>query len=372
MAPVSSRWAGPLTAGPPSPVLDPGPWVGQREISYRFDLIDGVSGELLEPVTPLASSPPQLSHDPSRTIPRSLSMALGVADTARVDPLRHRVLPVLVDDRGSEWPLGRYMWADRTVMRRQGGAMASPQLVDEMFVVDQELPQGFTAGWQADQVVTDVAGVEATIHALLAGLPIRWRIEPSPGFSVGSWTAGTSRAAVLNDLALDGNYLRPWMSNRGVLRLRRVFDPAAATPDLDWDASSTVFGDSVVTSDDLLTVPSRIVVVGSGGPDSAGPMVGVWTAPSSAPFSAARRGFEVPRVVEMQVASAQQAQLAAETLGFRLSVPAERMELDTAPDPRHDSHQVIRYDGRLWLELAWQLTMTPGGRMHHVLGRVWQ
>ena len=41
--------------------------------------------------------------------------------------------------------------------------------------------------------------------------------------------------------------------------------------------------------------------------------------------------------------------------------------LSTAPDPRHDGYDVIRWDGANWMELAWSMEMVDGGEMTHLL-----
>jgi hypothetical protein len=49
----------------------------------------------------------------------------------------------------------------------------------------------------------------------------------------------------------------------------------------------------------------------------------------------------------------------------------ERVELSTPPDPRHDSHNVIRWQGENWLELAWSMPLVEGGEMRHVLRKAY-
>ena len=58
-----------LAIDPPVPVLDIDPGVGQRTATYRFDLVDAVSGDNLGQVHPIRSGA-AITHDTTRTIKR--------------------------------------------------------------------------------------------------------------------------------------------------------------------------------------------------------------------------------------------------------------------------------------------------------------
>lgn len=352
---------------PFSPTLDLASYVGQRSATFVFRLLDGVTGENLGEIHPLRDSPPTLTHDTNRTVKRTLSpVNLGVDDSALIDPIRQRV-DVAMLIKGVEYPLGRYMFSDVTRIQWTSGELASCSLVDEMFIIDQEMTDGFAA---------DTAGsetVEEAIRRLLADFTgVTIHLEPSNLEAAGSWTAGTSRAKVLGDLATQGGYFQPWFDNNGVLRIVRSFDPADAIPTLDFDAGNQVVRGSIANTDDLLSAPNRFVVISNATRSSAAnlPAVGVYDVPSSAPHSIANRGFVVPDVRDMQLRDSLQAQAVAEAIGIAQTI-FERVELSTPPDPRHDSYDVIRWQGEQWLELSWSMTLTEGGDMHHVLRKAY-
>src|SRR5262245_10516842 len=104
-------WPGtrPLMTQQATPKTDLTAAVGQRQCTFRFDLTDGVTGETLGAVTPIRT-PATLTHDTSRTTKRNLSIALGKADTAAINPVRDRISPYLVFPGTAEYPLGRYMF----------------------------------------------------------------------------------------------------------------------------------------------------------------------------------------------------------------------------------------------------------------------
>lgn len=336
-------------------------YIGQRSLSYVFEVVDGATGVRKGQVTPVRNSPPQLSHDSTATISRRLSsLLLGQDDAARFDSLSDRieVWMELGDRDRTRFPLGRYMSADAITGVYSSGPMKPLTLFDEMFIVDQQMRTGFDA---AGQLVDEAA------RRLLEGLPINELVvDFTPFTAANGWAAGTSRAKVLGDLATLGGYFKPWFDHTSTPRMIAAFEPGNRPPDIDFDTPARVFQDSISRSDDLLDAPNVFVVVSN----NDTPAVGVYEVPSSAPHSVARRGFELPDVQEAQVSSQVQASAYARALGIQQTI-FERVELSTPPDPRHDSYQVVKWDGQLWLEIGWALTLTPDGPMRHTLRRAY-
>lgn len=352
-----------MASARPPDLLDLPGHVGQRSASFRFDLIDGRTGVRRGQLTPLRDTSPSLSHDSTSTIPRRLSgVTLGVADAARVNQLTDRIAPWMVLGDRAAYPLGRYMVADSADLVTSAGSTAPLTLLDEMFVVDQELDVGFDADGQL---------VDQAVVRLVDGLPIGevW-VDATEFTSVAAWSPGTSRANALRDLAASGGYFMPWFNHQGRLRLRRAFDPAHQAVTIDLDASRRVIRGSISRVNDLLTAPNRFVVVSNDPGSDAEPVVGVYDVPASAPHSIAQRGFVLPKTVDVQVRSQAQATVYARTLGLQQTV-YESVELSTPVDPRHDAYEVVRWDGVRWLEVAWTMPLVPGGAMRHTLRRAY-
>lgn len=345
-----------------SPLLDLASYVGQRSATFQFLLVDGPTGENLGEIHPLRDPAPVLSHDTTRTIKRDLSLSLGVVDSARINVIRNRV-DVSMILGGVAYPLGRFLFADDTGNKKSSGVLRTEKLIDEMFVIDQKMERGFTATQTVDQ----------SISTLLSEIPnLVLDIEASGLQATGSWPAGTSRAKVLGDLCTQGGYFSPWFDNSNVLRIIRSFDPADRLPTFDFDAGNSVIRDSIAETNDLLDAPNKFVVISnaSTGADASVSAVGTYTVPNSAPHSIANRGFVIPDVRDIQLTSQSQAQIVAETIGITNTV-FERTQLATAPDPRHDSYDVIQWDGEKWLELSWIMTLLEGSPMQHVMRKTY-
>lgn len=344
-----------LTNFPHDPLLDLEPWVGQRQATFRFDWINGVTGEILGTVNPIRNA--SLTHDTSRTIKRQLSMDLGSADTAAINPITDRILPYMVFPSGAEFPLGRYMFTDHSTLSTTGGRLGSEVLNDEMFLVDQQITTGITGtGKSVDNLVEEV----------LTGLPVTFDIEASPFNSAENWGIGSHRGQILEALSVSGDYFSPWFNNNGLLKFIRTFEPAGLFPDLDWDSHNQVLRSSILETSDLLTAPNRFIVVSNGATDPSEEVTATKDVPATAPHSIANRGFVIADVQDLQLSDESQAQAVVNGIVNRMTV-FERIGITTAPDPRHDSYNTIRWQGANWLELAWSLPLVEGAAMSHLL-----
>ena len=344
-----------LTTFPHDPILDLDPWVGQRQASFRFQLIDGITEEHLGDIHPIRSA--TLSHDTNRTIKRQLSLDLGVADTAAVNPLRDRVLVYMTFPSGVEYPLGRYMFTDASRTFWTSGRLSSLVLNDEMFLVDQ-------------QIEAAIDGVGSSfifiIQQVLEGLPVSVDMELAPFEASESWSVGTNRGSILEAIAVSGDYFSPWFGNDQKLHFIRTFDPATKLPDFDWDNSNKVIRDSIVETDDLLTAPNRFIITSNAATDPESAVTSTVDVIATAPNSIANRGFVIAQTVDLQLGTQVQADAVAAGIAQRFTV-FERTSITTAPDPRHDSYNVIRWQGENWLELAWSMPLVEGGIMSHLL-----
>lgn len=361
-----------LTNNAHNSLLDLDPWVGQRSGTFRWELTDGASGQRLGDIYPDRDSPPTLTHDTTRTIKRNITpLVLTAADTAAINPVTDRVtLSMLVG--GVSYPLGRYAFTDHTQLITTGGDPSTSTLVDEMFIVDQQLEVGFSAqNVTSGGILYYAETVDSSLRRLLTDVPVTLSVESTPFYSVNSWTQGTHRGQVVDELAVTGDYFPVWFDNDGLMRAIRSFDPATAVPDFDWDANDVVDRNSITFTSDVTTAPNRIIVVSNniGSTDSPWlPIYGSYDVPSSAPHSFLNRGFRVPDVQSLAVATADQAIAMAQNIGLRGTV-VERTDVTTPPDPRFDSHNVVRWRGVNWLELGWSLACVEGGNMRHTLRR---
>jgi hypothetical protein len=361
---IGSAWpgAGPLVTDVRQPVLDLSAAVGQMSYSWRFELVNAVTDEHLGDIEPIRNA--SLSHDTGMTTKRRLSLSLGRADTAEVNALTDRVRLFMTipgapnpDRDDGDWPLGRYAWSDNPRQVTTAGRLAQPTLNDEMFVIDQELDVGLNGRGQPIVTVIGMA---------VSGLGVTVVADPSPYTSAEAWSSGTNRGQVLEAIAVTGDYWSPWFDNNGDLRFLRTFDPASAVVDIDLDAGYQVLREGIVENDGLLTAPNRIIVVSNAARDPGGAVVAVRDVPVTAPNSIANIGTVRSKQYTLQISDPAQAIAVANGLAERNQI-FETVTLSTAADPRHDSYNVLRWQGDNWLELAWSMPLTPGAPMTHTM-----
>lgn len=348
-----------LTTFPHDPLLDLDPWVGQRQATFRFALTNAISGEVLGDIHPIRNA--SLTHDTSRTIKRQLSLALGVADTAAVNPLTDRVDVFMVFPSGVEYPLGRYMFTDASRQVFTSGKLAQMALNDEMFLVDQQITVGING------VDKNIAKV---IKKALEGLPVTYTLPATEFLCAEAWGVGTGRGQLLEALSLSGDYFSPWFGNDGVMHFIRTFFPSDAVADFDFDAGNKVMRENILENDDLLTAPNTFIVISNAAEDATTEVVGRYDIPHTAPHSFVQRGFVIAQVENLQLSTQAQATAVAQNLGIRQTI-FEQTTLTTAPDPRHDSYNVIVWRDQKWLELAWSMALVEGGSMNHLLRKAY-
>lgn len=340
-------------------------YTGQRQSTFMYEVVNGRTGIRVGEVYPLQSTIPVLVHNTQNTIVRTLSgLTFGVEDTLSMNPITDRIVVSMLlpaaDGTILKMPLGRYMYDGFSEQTSTGGPRSQNSLFDEMFIIDQQLPTAFDG---TPSVRNGTFNIPGAIRKLLADLIdaglVRVEIDDCDFRPVGSWPAGTSRARVLSDLCQQGGYFQPWFDNNGILQIVRAFNPAERLPDFDFDATDVVIRDSITYTHDLLDAPNQYVVINNAG-NTDSPAIGIYDIPATAPHSLANRGYLVCDVRDIQ----------ADDNGFGMdSIAAaiaqqdtifERVSLSTPPDPRHDSYDVILWQGQKWLEIAWSMQLEEG------------
>lgn len=343
-----------LTTLPQNELLDLSPWVGQRTSTFTFQWINGTTGEILGYLNPIRTA--RLVHNTSRIIKRQLTMSLGVADSAAINPLTDRILVSMTLGDGSVWPLGRYMFTDMTEVQFTSGDLANVVLNDEMFLVDQPIINGYDSNRKSAAIV---------YGELLTGISVGLDIEAGGLTMAQSWGIGTDVGTILDAVAVAGDYFSPWFGNDSNMHLIRTFNPADEVPQFDWDSGNQVFRQGITKTSNILTAPNRFVVISNTNATN-GAIVAFADVPANAPNSFTSRGFYITNVQTLQLNTSSQAEAVATGLANRGTI-FETVTLSTAPDPRHDSYDVIHWNGSLWLELSWDMNLLEGGAMTHTL-----
>lgn len=343
---------------------------GQRATSYKFDLLDTqlvTVGEL-----DVLGFDVQIENNINRTIKRQLNgLRISPTDAREINPLVHRVRPSMIMQDGVQWPLGVFVFSDIST---------SPMTGTDGFTVGTMMDQALTL----DQPVNRVYGfrpgtsIQTAITGLLdASNIIEYEVDSSSSIVRGSewvtWPAGTKLLEIINDLCGLASYYSLFFDNAGVARVKTVPDLDGVEPTLRYGSNvgeQRVHVDSIVETDDLLEAPNRYIVINSALGDQ--PVVGSWDIPASAPNSIVNRGFPVATVIDKQgVDTNAEAAAAAKAYGQADYSTYRWVTFDAAPDPRHDTFDVISWENVPYREQAWTLTLSAPGPHRHELRRIY-
>jgi len=336
-----------------------------RQESVRFEVLDTnllVVGE----IHPDRGSPPRISHSTESAIMRSLSgFRLDPEQAGQIDTITARIRPSWILQDGTSYPLGVFLFADASRSLLSYGTELDATLVDQTFILDQQLDASLS--YPAGTVVTTVLDELAA----LAGIVSRAVTPSTQALSYPiAWKAGTARLTAMVELCQQIAYSAPYFDNEGTLRIVPARNAATASPDIVYAAgdldSGRIYAKTIVETDDLLRAPNRYVVIDNSA--TAGPIVGRYDLPSSAPNSIANRGFAVTRVVDLQgLSSPADADSAARALASQDAEAFLWATFSAAPDPRHDAFNIVEFLGGLYREIGWTLTCAPGGPHTHNL-----
>lgn len=318
-----------------------------------------------------------VDNNMNRSVKRQLSgLRIPAHELANVDVFRDRLRPVwqVVEPASGavlEYPLGVFVFA--SLARRRAryhaltGTEGSADLGDLLIAFDQALDRSVTypAGTLVETAIADQAGQAGV---LVTDIQSTGKALSAPV----SWVAGRdTRLKVINDLAALAGFYSPWFDNEGVFVARAVPDLGAAPADFDYDDPPRIYDGTIEETDDALAAPNRYLVIDTGA--TSGSVSGFYDVPDSAPHSIANRGFAVTRVIEVQgLASPEAARDTARAAAAQDTLGYAWTDVQTIPEPRMDTYNVVQFDRELWRVQSWGLTLRHGGPMRQSWRRVYR
>jgi hypothetical protein len=340
-------------------LIDLAPGIGQVHSSVRWELLDRnntVLG-LLHPEKPGQ----RLINETNANVHRSVTGILLSPDEANgIDFVKERARISWEYEDGTVWPLGVFLFTQRIRLRSTSGTKVQSSLFD--------------LGHQLTFPMIDSFGVPAGgkftdgINALLDQVHITDRsvdIADNTAITPMSFPSSATRKAALEQICQQIGFLPPYFDNLGKCIVRKLDN--AALPTLRYDLeNSRVINDRLADEDQTIDAPNVYVVVNNG-PTNA-QIRGVAYVNPAAPHSVANRGYEVPKEIRLPgVATSADAQDAANVYALRASSQFRKITFDSAPDPRHDTFDLVSFDSNTYRERRWELTLDPGGPMTHEL-----
>lgn len=334
-----------------------------------YDRDDNPLGELVVSST----EAPTIVNDTTRSIRRNIPRVVipprprEDVDSTRfyaedLDTLSMSVKPRHVLGDGTVSPVGTFIWGDDSQVQWSSGSPRICALTDLCTNLDQPLETsvGFGVGASVLDAIEEVLDDENISTAGVDGT------DATFGVAVG-WAAGRDTTlTVLDGLCKNAGFLPPYYDNNGVLQCRIAPNVATATPEFAYGFGvGGVVPGSAVFSNDLLTAPNRYVVIG-GNPDAE--LVGIFDVPDAAPNSFYNTGRIRRKSDTVQGISTQPQADQAAAAAYASDISTYTwLSFDARIDPRHDTWNIVSYDGVNYREVGWTIHATPGGTMNHAL-----
>lgn len=342
-----------------NPLLDLRSHIGTVASKVRFDVLDRTLAVIGE-ITPARTI--TITLDTTASIIRALrGFTLHANDARTINPQADRIRPIWCLEDGTEWPWGVFLLSGET--RRVGSAhtFVDATLMDQGFQLGQPMSRSFGVG-------TGGAVRPAMVELVEEAGIFDYEIDPTEQTVGGpiNFQIGTSRTTVINALGKLAGFHIAHFDNDGTLRLvaPTPLQPGAGHLYEVEGPAVRVRRNSISENSNLLNAPNVYVVVCNG--PSASEIVARAMIDPRLPHSIENRGFEVPKIIRMQgltdTAHAQRiADAAAMTDPFQL----ETVAFSSAPDPRHDTFDVVEFSGGLFQESSWSCALAPGADHHH-------
>lgn len=338
------------------------PSIGGWQSTFRFDLLDADINWIGTLETLTADT---VTNRTGAAVNRTLTgVKLEEGEYRSINPFTDRVRPTMVLEDGTEWPLGAFMFVDAPVERSSFHNTIPVTLEDQGAVLQYPTTDSFSVGVYG----SIMEGIDQLLDAV--HIQARSFLPPTTEkvWDPVSWPFNTTRRQILDELAALAGLLPLWFDNHGFAQLTTPPDVVQRTPDHVYELGplSRVLSHSIVTNDRLLTAPNVYIVSAAG--VTKGEVYGKAYVDPWLPWSVENRGYEVPDIYQAQgIGSSEQAQMMAETRAALDTVAFKQATFEAVADPRHDTYDVVQFDGFVYREVGWSLKLRPGGTMRHEL-----
>lgn len=337
----------------------------QVEYGFDFDVLDASLNDVGR-IDVSRAATVTIDNDSDRAIKRQMSgLELSVADALEINPQVHRLRPKLVLPSGTSYSLGVFVFAGYDRKRFSFGRIPTPQLTDQGVLLDQPIDVTFSA--------PPGALVTTLLETWLAPLGVQYVIAENDATvsatTAQGWPAGTSRLDPLNYVASLAEFSSAWFDSAGVLHFEPPPGLDDPTHEYPLGDSSRVVAGSIVESDSWLDAPNRYIAVDS--TNTAEPIVGIFDVPADAPNSAATIGYVRAVRIDAQGAGSVPACERAARAAYRRARVYEWVTFASSIDPRHETFDVVRFDGIAYRETGWKISCQSGAPMEHEARRTY-
>lgn len=341
-------------------------------LTFRFEPVDANNDPVATDLLVDRDSPPTLSWDLWSNHPRTLSGMALVGDEAAGLDINGRLRVWMVAQDGTETSLGHMLYTAApklnlglTTWDGQAGTFRVCALADQSVLLTSALVESISFGsnTRISDAITDLVNLlEWPLGFTITATPQRFA-EPV------TFRAGQSLASAIDTLCTQTGLLPPqWDRNgAGIIALAPPID-AIFDADHVYDE---ITEEGWTDDDDMLEAPNTWIATANTPSDAI--VSGSYTLPASAPNSVVRTG----RVVAVQVeapgaATVAACEVAARTASLSWPGSTRTVTFSADADYTHDISDTVEWDGLIWREESWSVTLEAGAEMGHTLVRPYE
>ena len=299
-----------------------------------------------------------------------------------VNWLTDEIKPVLTIDGKSE-PIGVFMPSKVTPSESRGKKTLNVQALDRCWRVRDTKVEGSVYLSAGTNYLTAVEG-------LLTSSGITNRIK-TPSSAVlaedrEDWKTGDSYLTIVNTLLKEINYKELWFNASGfailepasvptVEKIQHTFTNRKPQKGNQKEAEIVRLYPSITRETDIYETPNVFVCVCSNPDKDAGMRATAENNNPQSPLSIMRRGRRIVKVVNVDnIASQTELQAYADRLVYESMTTSETIRVETMLQQGFGAEDIteIRHNDvfGICVEKAWDMQLTPGGKMTHTLERV--
>lgn len=354
------------------PVPGPGGLCLTDAFTFRFEPVDANNDPIGDDLLVDRDSPPTMTWDLWANHPRTLSgMRLDGDEAAGLD-INTRVRVWMVGLDGTETSLGHMLYtaAPKLILGEetydgQPGVFRVCALADQSVQLTTALIEAvsFASNTRISDAITDLVNtVPWPLGFTVTTTPQRFA-EPA------TFRAGQPLASAIDTLCTQAGLLPPqWDRNgAGVISIAPTIEDTFA-PDHVYDS---ITQEGWTDDDDLLEAPNTWIATANTPSDAT--VTGTYTLPASAPNSVVRTGRVIAEQVEAPGAATVAAcEVAARTASLSWPGSTRTVTFSADADYAHDISDTVEWDGLVWREEAWSVTLEAGATMSHKLVRPYE
>lgn len=344
----------------PNRLLDLQADVGEVASTFIWELLDK-SYNVIGQIHPALGA--SMDNNTTSQVMRAVhNVKIPQSERINIDVLRDRVRPSMVLQDGTVWPLGVFFFTSDQIIESTATIPFDTTLLDQRFLLTSTLP--FSFGVSVGRQIRD-----AIIEVIQAVGITRYSVDASSVKVSGdpiNWSPDVTGLTVLESLAQRCGFFPPYFDNDGTLILRAQDILQSGIGHQYSRQGGRIIVNSLRSTSSLLTAPNAYKVIGSGA--TQGEVSAIAYIDPSLPQSRERRGITIMKTIRLQGVGSNADALALAQANAREDVNQfSTAELTSAPDPRHDTFDIVQTDQELWREVGWAMEMKPGGAHSHQL-----